>query len=55
MFQVESSDIHNLKNMPVINRRVQGQSDNPNDMGSNDNFESSGSEMMVDEEEHKEV
>ncbi len=55
VFQVESSDIHNLKNMPVINRRVQGQSDNPNDMGSNDNFESSGSEMMVDEEEHKEV
>jgi hypothetical protein len=24
-------------------------------MGSNDNFESSSSEMMVDEEEHKEV
>jgi len=24
VFVVESSDIHNLKNMPVINKRVQG-------------------------------
>lgn len=43
--------------MPVINRRVQGQSQNDQvnhqDVGSNDNFESSGSEMLVDEEEHK--
>jgi Zinc finger, C3HC4 type (RING finger) len=61
VFQVESSDIHNLKNMPVINRRVQGQGQNvqanPNsqDLGSNDNFESSGSDMMVDDEEHKDA
>ena len=45
--------------MPVINRRVQGQNQidqanmNSQDLGSNDNFESSGSEMLVDEEEHK--
>lgn len=55
VFQVESSDIHNLKNMPVINRRVQGQGlANDQHMGEADLDTSNDSnDMQIDEEENK--
>lgn len=63
VFQVESSDIHNLKNMPVINRRVQGQNYldggnvemQPSESmpGEDNNTSEEDSNMMIDEEESK--
>lgn len=63
MFQVESSDIHNLKHMPVINRRVQGQNYQdggnvemqPSESmpGEDNNTSEEDSNMMIDEEESK--
>lgn len=53
VFVVESSDIHNLKNMPVINKRVQPQAPYQEQAREDAEDGQMPDELMLDEEENK--